>query len=287
MDRIGILFHPQRVDSSRLADQVSEFLTEQHVAIWRGSADDEQRLNEAAPDLDLLITLGGDGTIVHAARTVAFHGLPILGVNLGTLGFLAEVDPPEVFTALRKVLEGGYLLEERMMLHTELRREDDLLLESEVINDVFMGRGVVSRMVYVSVEVDSHHVMTQTADGIIVSTPTGTTAYCLAAGGPIVAPDLDCMTITPVAAHLSIAHAIVIPPHRSLCLRLIKGEGAMLTIDGQIDMALKPGDRVCYEASRYKARFIRFGDDANFYETVLRRLRWPDRQTTSNRVMMR
>ena len=279
MERIGVLYHPQRAESSELAEQVCAILRDHRVAIWRGPAGNEQELGRVAPELDLLITLGGDGTIVRAARMVATQGLPILGVNLGRLGFLAEVDPAQVSSALLAVLEGRYLVEQRMMLHSELWREDELLLASEVINDIFMGRGVLARMVHISVEVDDHHVMTQAADGIIVSTPTGTTAYCLAAGGPIVAPDLDCMTITPVAAHLSIAHAIVIPADRLLCLRLIRGKGAVLTIDGQIDMALADGDRVCHRRSQHQARFVRFGDDANFYETVLRRLRWPDRQT--------
>jgi NAD+ kinase len=118
--------------------------------------------------------------------------------------------------------------------------------------------------------------MTQTADGIIASTPTGSTAYCLSAGGPIVAPDIRCITLTPIAAHLSVAHAIVVPANRCVRLRLIKGHGAVLTVDGQLDVALEPEDEVRATASEYAARFIRFGHDGYFYETVLRRLRWPD-----------
>lgn len=281
MKRVGILFHSQRSDSSELADVVCHALRQRNVETWLGEADDERGLREEAPGLDLLITLGGDGTIVRAVRAVASYGVPVLGVNLGRLGFLAEVEPSRVEEAIQALVAGKYAVEDRMMLHAELRREGRVRWEGEAINDVVMARGSVSRTVQVSVEVDGHQVMSPTADGVIVSTPTGTTAYCLAAGGPIVAPDLDCLTITPIAAHLGIANALTIPAHRSLCLRLVKGEGAMLTVDGQLDVPLEPGDRVHSTMSEKAAKFIRLGGDGHFYETVLRRLRWPDRDSTS------
>jgi len=210
---------------------------------------------------------------VHA---VSPAGVPILGVNLGRLGFLAEVEPAAIEGALARVLDGSYLLEERMMLHAEVYRDGEQLLGCDAINDAFVGRGRTSRTVRVSVDVDEHYVMTQTADGIIVSTPTGSTAYCLSAGGPIVAPDVRCLIITPVAAHLAVARAIVIPSSRVLRLRLIKGDAAVFTVDGQTDMDLVPGDEVRCTQSEVTAKFIRFGSDGYFYETVLRRLRWPD-----------
>ena len=277
MKKIGILYHPQREDSTQIAESVCRILREQGIEIWQGAVHDEVGLRQAAPGLDLLITLGGDGTIVRATRTVAVTGVPILGVNLGRLGFLAEVEPARIEETLPAVLDGDYLVEERMMAHAELRRGDQLLLSAEAINDVVVARGIVARTIHVSVEVDGHHVMTAAADGVIVSTPTGSTAYCLSAGGPIVAPDVDCLTVTPIAAHLSIAHALVIPASRTLCLGLVKGADAMLTVDGQLDMALMPGDRVYTTASRYAARFVRFGGEGYFYETVLNKLRWLDR----------
>ncbi|HHX43505.1 MAG TPA: NAD(+)/NADH kinase [Chloroflexi bacterium] len=276
MQRVGILYQPSRVESRRLAHTVHEVLDRHGVAVWQGSAEDEQALGEAATSLDLLITLGGDGTIVHAVHAVSPAGVPILGVNLGRLGFLAEVEPSEIHSAIPRVLEGDYLLEERMMLHAEVYRDGQRLLVGDAINDAFMGRGRTSRAVRISVDVDDHYVMTQTADGIIVSTPTGSTAYCLSAGGPIIAPDVDCLAVTPVAAHLAVAHAIVIPADRVLRLRLIKGDDAVLTVDGQTDVDLAPGDEVHCTQSEVTAKFIRFGTDGYFYETVLRRLRWPD-----------
>lgn len=276
MKNIGILYQPQRSDSAQLAQKVSHILQERDIKIWQGAAHDYAGLEKAAPGLDLLITLGGDGTIVSASRAVAQHGVPVLGINLGRLGFLAEVEPNEVHKAIEAVLEGQYTIEERLMLRAELWRDHKIILNAEAINDIVLGRGAAARTVRVAVEVDSHYVMTQTADGIIVSTPTGSTAYCLAAGGPIVAPDLPCMVIMPIAAHLTLAHAIVVPARRYIRLKLIKGQGAMLTIDGQLDSELRVGDEVLTRASEYTAKFVRFGGDGYFYETILRRLRWPD-----------
>ncbi|MBN1402227.1 MAG: NAD(+)/NADH kinase [Anaerolineae bacterium] len=281
MKTVGILYHPGRPESQDLGRRVGEILDEAGIQIWRGSAGDDERLQQAAADLDLLVTLGGDGTIVRAIRQVARFDVPILGVNLGRLGFLAEVEPDRLEPAIAKVLAGDCIIEERMMLRSELWRGEELLLESQAINDIVVARGMASRMVHISVEVDGRHVMTPAADGVIVSTPTGSTAYCLAAGGPIVAPDVPGLTITPIAAHLGIAHALVIPATRSLCLRLVKGQGAMVTVDGQIDVPLEVGDRVLNTESACKAKFVRFGGDGYFYETVLSRLGWPDRQPGS------
>ena len=277
MRAIGILYQPANPDSAQLAESAAAYLRQHGIVPWRGSADDEETLRAAAPGLELIITMGGDGTIVRTVRAVAGFEVAILGVNLGRLGFLAEVEPERLEAAISRLLAGDYIIEQRMMAHVQLWRGETLLLDTDAINDVVVARGGVSRVVHVSVEVDGRHVMTPAADGVIVSTPTGSTAYCLAAGGPIVAPDLPCLTVTPISAHLGIAHAIVIPSQRCLCLRLVRGEGAMLTVDGQIDVPLELGDRVCSTASHATARFVRFGGDGYFYETVLQRLRWPDR----------
>jgi len=280
METIGVLYHAGRKASSQLADQVCGLLGDYPCRVWRGTVDDDHALREAGHDLDLLITFGGDGTIVRAVRAVSRHNVPILGVNLGRLGFLAEVEPERIGEALPALMGGDYTIEERMMLSVSLQRAGRLVLATQSINDVVMARGLVSRTVRIAVEVDGRPVMTPTSDGVIVSTPTGSTAYCLAAGGPIVAPDLNCIAITPIAAHLGIAHAWVIPAHRALRLRLIKGEDAMLTVDGQLDATLQPGDEVITTQAEQRAKFVRFGGDGYFYETVLRRLGWPDRGPT-------
>ncbi len=274
--RLGLLYHPGRAEAPPLACDIAAWLEAHGVETWRGQADAEEELRRAAPELDLLITLGGDGTIVRAARAMAVMGVPILGVNLGRLGFLAEVEPARAIEVLPALLAGRYFVEERMMLRAELRRAGEIVLAAEAINDVVVARSRASRTVRIAVDVDGHYVMTQTADGVIVSTPTGSTAYCLAAGGPIVAPDLDSMIITPIAAHLSLARAVVIPARRQLNLKLLNSVDAMLTVDGQFDFDLQADDEISHTMSDHKAKFVRFGDDGYFYETVLRRLRWPD-----------
>lgn len=274
--KIGILFHPARPDSVQLAEQAGNYLKQQGAAYWMGAADDEAALSTAAVDLNVVVTMGGDGTIVRAVRSLSAFRVPILGVNLGRLGFLAEIEPIELENGLNKLLAGSYYVEERMLLRAELQRDGQVILAAEAINDAVLGRGRTSRTVRIAVDVDGHYVMTQTADGMIVSTPTGSTAYCLSAGGPIVAPDLDCLILTPVAPHISVAHAIVIPSQRSIRLRLLKGQNATLTVDGQVDLPIDAEDELVCTASGNKARFIRFGCDGYYYETVLRRLRWPD-----------
>lgn len=277
MQTIGLLYHPERSDCIELAHRIQVVLQERDVQVWRGAADDEDALGRIASDLDLLITLGGDGTIVRAFRVVAGKSVPVLGVNLGRLGFLAEVEPEELDEALPALLDGCFFIEERMMLRCDLYRGDALILSTEAINDVVMARGHVSRTVRIAVDVDDHHVFSPTCDGIIVATPTGSTAYCLAAGGPIVAPDVPCLTMVPIAAHLGIAHALVIPAHRKLDLTLLKGVDGIITIDGQLDVPLQPGDRLRSSSSENAARFVRMAENGYFYETVLRRLGWADR----------
>lgn len=273
--QVGVLYYPRRTASLELAHRVEDLLKGHGLSPWLGTAEDETGLRQAAPEMDLLVTLGGDGMIVHAVRSVAIYGVAILGVNLGRLGFLAEVEPNDVERAVHALVAGDYTIEKRMMVRADLMRKDEVILSTDVINDVFMGRGAISRTVRVSVEVDGHYFMTQTADGMIVATPTGSTGYCLSASGPIVAPDLPSMTLAPVAPHLAVAHAIVVPPHRCLRLRLVKGQGAVFTADGQLDVPLEVDDVVCCQVSQHVARFVRFGGDGYFYETVLRRLRWP------------
>jgi NAD+ kinase len=277
MQTVGLLYHAGREDCSDLARQIETALQERRLQVWRGAASDEEALRRAAPELDLLITLGGDGTIVRAIRAVAHEGVPILGVNLGRLGFLAEVEPAALDEVLPALLDGRFFVEERMMLRSELVREGERILCAEAINDVVMARGRASRTVRIAVDVDGHHVFSPTCDGMIVATPTGSTAYCLAAGGPIVAPDLRSLTMVPIAAHLGIAHALVIPAHRQLDLTLLNGPEAMVTVDGQQDVPVQPGDRLRSSASENVARFVRMTENGYFYETVLRRLGWADR----------
>ena len=279
IERVGLLYRPGHEDSIGLSLALKGLFAERGVDVWRGPVTDDAALCAQAGGLDMLVTLGGDGTIVRAMRCVAPAGVPILGVNLGRLGFLAEVEPEDALSIVPRVLGGEYNIERRMMLHTVLVRDGEVLLEADAINDVVVGRGRESRSVQASVDVDGRYVMTQTADGLIVASPTGSTAYSLSAGGPIVTPGVRCMVITPIAAHLAVAHAMVVPCASRVCIRLLKGSDPTLSVDGQLDADIHLGDEVYTTASTTTAGFVRFGDEGHFYETVMRKLRWPDQRT--------
>jgi len=274
--QIGVLYQEHRPESAILADRLCAALAAGGARVWRGTVLDETALRAVAPQLDLLITLGGDGTIVRAIRLTALAGVPLLGVNLGRLGFLAEIDPEQIDAVLPRLLSGDYAIETRLLLHVQVFRGKESLLSTEAVNEVVLARGKVSRTVRVSVEADGRHIMTPAADGVIVCTPTGSTAYGLSAGGPIISPELDCLAITPIAPHLGNAHSFVVPGRCQVVLTLVRGEEAAVTVDGQLDVELIPGDRVLATASQHHATFVRLGGDGYFYETVLRKLGWPD-----------
>ncbi len=276
MKKVGLYYRPEHAEAARMSASLEECFRGQGVEVWRGPVSDEKALCEVAADLDVLVTLGGDGTIVRAVRCVASAGVPILGVNYGRLGFLTEVEPADAVDCIPGLLAGKYYLERRMMLHTVLVREGQTIMEADGINDVVVGRGRESRTIQAVVDVDGHYVMTQSADAVIVASPTGSTAYSLAAGGPIVTPGMRCMVITPVAAHLAVAHALVVPGDCRVAVRLVKGADATLTVDGQLDADVQVGDEVRVCVSDISAGFVRFGGRGYFYQTVFKKLRWPE-----------
>ncbi len=276
MKTIGLLYGNLRSDSMELARRAERLLQAGGARTWTGTSDDLETLCAVASDLELLMTFGGDGTIVNALRSVSAASVPVLGVNLGRLGFLAEIEPEALEAVIPDLLAQRFFIEERMMIQADLYRDNACILSGNAINEVVMGRGGTLRAVRISVYVDGHYVMTQTADGLVVATPTGSTAYCLSAGGPIVSPGVNGITLVPVAAHLAVAHAIVVPANSTVKLVLDKGVDALMTMDGQVDADIEVGDAMVIRAADTRARFIRFGSPGYFYETVLHRLRWPD-----------
>jgi NAD+ kinase len=272
---VGLLYHPRIATSQGLAAEMLEFLEGHGVSAWIGSAWDERAVAEQAAHLDMLITLGGDGSMLRAARMAAQHGIPILGVNLGRLGFLAEVQPEEWPDCLRQALEGDYWVEERMMVHAECWRGQETLGSYEALNDVVISRGSLARVVRLSTYIDGGYLTTYVADGLIVSTATGSTAYALAAGGPIVPPELKNMLLIPLAPHLSLERAIVLSQGSTVRIKVHTDHTAILTVDGQTEVELADGDWVQVVASPRVGRFIRLQDRAYFYCTLMKRLGFP------------
>jgi NAD+ kinase len=262
-------------ESQGLAAEILEFLEGHGVSAWIGSAWDEPAVAGQAAHLDMLVTLGGDGSMLRAARMASQHGIPILGVNLGRLGFLAEVQPDEWPDRLWRVLAGDYWVEERMMVHAECWREDQTLGRYEALNDVVISRGSLARVVRLSTYIDGGFLTTYVADGLIVSTATGSTAYALAAGGPIVPPELKNMLLIPLAPHLSLERAIVLSKGSMVRIKVHSDHTVILTVDGQFEVELADGDWVQVVASPRIGRFIRLQDRAYFYRTLMQRLGFP------------
>jgi NAD+ kinase len=273
MKRFGLLHHPKIAESKRLAQETDAGLQALGATVWRASAWDEAEVLRQAPESDVLITFGGDGTIVRTARITASHDLPILGVNLGRLGFLAELQPSEVSDRLGALVNGEYWLEERMMLHADLRRGQGVVGSFEALNDVVVSRGSIARVIRVDTHIDSQFLTTYVADGVIVATPTGSTAYSLAAGGPIVDPHVSSMLLTPIVPHLTVAATLVLPATAQVRLEVSAEHGATLTVDGQVDLPLTNGDAVTVAASQNVCRFVRMGEPDYSYRTLLQRLK--------------
>jgi NAD+ kinase len=224
--------------------------------------------------------LGGDGTLLRAARLGAPHGVPMLGVKMGRLGFLAEVFPEHWQAPLLRMLQGDYWIEERLMVHTSLTRDGDgdmcTVCQYDALNDVVLSRGALARVVRISVELDGGYLTTYTCDGLIVSTATGSTGYALAVQGPILPPELRNMLVIPIAPHLSMDRAVVLAEGTEIRLRVYSDHQTMLTVDGQFVVEVQEGDEIVVTSSPHLARFIRLRDRSYFYQTLMEKLRWPD-----------
>jgi NAD+ kinase len=245
---------------------------------------DERAVESGLAAADLAVTLGGDGTILRAVRMALPTDVPVFGVNLGELGFLAEVDPAESLTRLPEVLAGGGWVEERLAATATVLDESDHAVAGPfvLLNEAFVGRGELSRVVRVTVQADDERFTTCVGDGVIVATPTGSTGYNLAAGGPVVDPRLASLVFTPVNSYLSFSYPLILAPGVGVTLTVGTDHGAALTVDGQIDVALREGQRVRVEPHPRPGRFLRLRPPSHFYCDISERLR-PDHFWTNGK----
>jgi NAD+ kinase len=225
---------------------------------------------------DLLLVLGGDGTLLSMARAVGDLGVPILGVNLGGLGFLTATTLDEMLPALEALLAGRLAVEERMMLAARLVRGGQALSEHIALNDVVITKSAMSRIIDLSVSVDGRHATGYRADGLIVSTPTGSTAYNLSVGGPILFPTLDAVVLTPIAPHTLSNRPIVLPGTQRIDVTLRGESEVMLTMDGQVGVHLRSGDVVQIEKAAARIRLLRF-PQKDFFSVLRTKLKWGER----------
>ncbi|HSS97680.1 MAG TPA: NAD(+)/NADH kinase, partial [Terriglobales bacterium] len=230
----------------------------------------------ASRALNFVVVLGGDGTLLAAARAIAKAGIPILGVNLGTLGFLTEVPRDELFSTLEGIEQSCCNTETRSMVYCKVMRKDACVGEYHALNDVVVGKGTIARLNHCDIYINKEFVSSYQADSIIVSTPTGSTAYSLAAGGPILMPSVDAFVITPVSAHSLTHRPLVIRDSAEIELIAKTGDDeAYLSIDGQVGMPIYNGDRVLCRKSQYQVKLLRI--KGTFFDVLHSKLKWGQR----------
>lgn len=267
-----MLLHTRLLRASiSLADRIAERLSEWQVATTIESVEAGE-VDRQLPGNDLIIALGGDGMMLRAAGKAATQDIPVLGVNLGRLGFLAEVQPNEWPEVLVRVVAGDYWLERHMMLRATVERNGDAIGAIDVLNEVFVGRGMTGHPIRIEASIDGGMFLMYIADGVIVATPTGSTAYALAAGGPILPPELKNILMVAVAPHLIIDRPVVLDEGTIVELRVASEHNAMLSADGRDPIVLRCGDRVRVQSSPYVCRFVRVQPKSYFYRTLMMRM---------------
>jgi NAD+ kinase len=230
----------------------------------------------ASRRLRFVVVLGGDGTLLSAARSVSRAGVPLIGVNLGSLGFLTEVPLEELYPTLEGIEVGRCGVEARSMVHCDVLRNDSPVASYDALNDIVVGKGTISRLNHCDVYIDGDFVSSYKADSLIVSTPTGSTAYSLAAGGPILMPTVNGFVVTPVGAH-SLTHRPLVAPDTSNLMIVVNtgAEEAYLSVDGQIGMPMCDGDRVSCRKSEYQVKLLRVR--GTFFDILRAKLKWGQR----------
>ena len=282
MKRIGIIAKPQNTHAVKkilddllpwLAQEGKEVILDSDTASITGRASPHQK--SKVPSLvEMVIVLGGDGTLLSVARLVEGKGVPILGVNLGGLGFLTEVTVEELFSTLGKIFKNEFVTDDRLMLKAIVHRQGERVAHSLVLNDVVISKGTLARMIKLEIFINSQFVTALRGDGLILATPTGSTAYSLSAGGPIIYPSVEAMVITPISPHTLTNRPIVIPNdvHVEVVLKT-REEGTTVTFDGQVGFSLRHEDVVEIWTAESKIKLIR-SPQRNYYEVLRRKLKW-------------
>lgn len=277
MKVVGVIYHPKIPASRTLGERLAEVLRVMKADAWLCSSWEEEQMGAHCRGTDLAISVGGDGTILRVARLVAAWDIPIVGVNMGHLGFMTEFSAGEVLEKLPAVLGGEAWADRRAMLQVDLLSESKGADREEstfhALNDALVGRGAVPRIINVLTTVNGAALSNYRVDGVIVSTATGSTGYSLAAGGPILHPQAEEILIKPVSAHLSLPYAVVLPPTAEVKMVVRTNHEAVLSIDGQVNVALHDGDAVTARRSPYSARFLRTSPRNLFYAALEQRLK--------------
>ena len=267
---IAIVAHPSMAGAPEEAMKVAAALNEAGIATanWASMSDETLRRRLALGEFEILIALGGDGTMLRAGHVAGPFGVPVLGINLGRFGFLTELKRDGWAAYILELVAGRFRVEERMMIRAEHRRGDLSLGQWEVLNDVVVCRGRFVRPITLVASVDGYQLARYYADGLIAATPTGSTAYALAAGGPILPPELRNILIIPVAPHISVDRAVILSEGSCVTIRVHTNHEAVFSVDGQEPLTMLEGDEIYVDASPNSAGFVRFQDPGYFYRNL-------------------
>lgn len=290
MKRIGIITKAGRAEAVETLKELLPRIKEKDAEVFLDS-DTAQFLNlkghprSEIPNLaDSVVVFGGDGTMLSVARLVCEKGIPILGVNLGGLGFITEVQLPDVFEAVERLISGECAVEERLMLTVCVYRYGEKVAEHTTLNDVVINKGALARIIDLETYIDKAYVTTFRADGLIVSTPTGSTAYCLAAGGPILYPTTNSIAVTPICPHTLTNRPIVLPDNVLIEVSLkSRGEDVFLTLDGQVGFSLGQNDLVVIEKSPFTTKLI-IPYERDYFQVLRTKLGWGERVQKSQKT---
>ncbi|MGH7279869.1 MAG: NAD(+)/NADH kinase [Candidatus Rokuibacteriota bacterium] len=285
MKRIGIVIKQDASEATGVVAGLVDWLGKRNLAVALeketaelvpGTAATAVTKADLPTQVDLMIVLGGDGTLLSMARAVGDVGVPLFGVNLGDLGFLTTTTRDEMYTALEALLSGRMAVEERMMLRARVRRGGERLAEHVALNDVVIMKSAMSRIINLAVSVDGQYASAYRADGLIISTPTGSTAYNLSAGGPILFPVMDAVVLTPVCSHTLTNRPIVLPGTLGIDVTLLADQQVMLTLDGQVGVELIEHDVVEVRQAAPRIRLVRF-PSRDFFSVLRTKLKWGQR----------
>jgi len=287
INRIGIVLKPHQHDALKTICDLTQWLSERGIEVVGGPEIERERVEhqtgcpvkevpteKLAAVVDLILVLGGDGTMIATARMIEDLEVPVLGINYGGLGYLTEFRIEELYSALESILEGNYRLDKRVMLRTLHQRGDEVINSNRVLNDVVINKSALARIIEIDAYLNDQFVNSFRADGLIVSTPTGSTAYNLSAGGPVIFPSMNAILITPICPFTLSNRPIVVPDDAVIELRLkTDQEEVALTLDGQVGFPLKIGDRVVIQKSETTFNLIQ-PSNRNYFDVLRDKLRW-------------
>jgi NAD+ kinase len=280
LKKVGILYHPMKEAAKPLTEKLKNLLAAKGISTWICSAWEVETARAQVNGTDLIISIGGDGTILRAAQTVVPEPTPITGINLGHLGFMTELSVDEAEEKLISLLAGDGWIDERSLLQAELSFENDRDKTPQkyyALNDVVVARGAVARVIYAEASIDGEVLTTYKADGVIVATATGSTGYALAAGGPILHPQAEELLLLPITPHLSSAYPLVLPSTAEVKLRLSITHPATLSVDGHINLPVSEGAVITVKHSPSTIRFLRIHPESSFYGSLEQRLKGKQR----------